>query len=114
MQQLERRAETEDAMESKRHLGSIPSRRQASTDRGLVGSRLVALGSADKLKTQSDSSLETLLLAALESAERIVGEATAASHKLTVCPVNDVRDGDFHTLPFERLCLQRQGTVTPW
>ena len=29
----------------KRHLGSIPSRRQASTDRGLVGSRLVALGS---------------------------------------------------------------------
>lgn len=48
----------------KRHLGSIPSRRQASTDRGLVGSRLVALGSAGKLKTQSDKDLQTLLLAA--------------------------------------------------
>ena len=32
----------------RKYLGSIPSRRQASTDRGLVGSRLGALGSETK------------------------------------------------------------------
>ena len=72
------------------YLGSIPNLKQASTERGLVGSRLPALGSAESTHTSPGHNLNRGDVLEKQIAINSGSKVMTSCEGLTVCPVYDV------------------------